>query len=63
MKVEEYKMREDEVPEVWRIVDMTDDDLVNTDQIIQNWLYEVEQMQIGSSDLIEVNQKNRRLSE
>lgn len=44
MKVEEYEMRQEEVPEVWRIPDLTDDELVNTDVIIQNWVRELEEM-------------------
>jgi hypothetical protein len=37
-------MEPDEVPNVWRIADLTDDELVNTDAILQNWLVELERM-------------------
>jgi hypothetical protein len=52
MKVEEYEMREEEVPEVWKIVDLTDDELVNTDAIIRNWIREIEQLRKEQKEVI-----------
>ena len=37
-------MQPDEVPQVWRIADLTEDEIYNSDEIIRNWVLELERM-------------------